>query len=445
MLLELVSAALFSALAVTGTAGAAPAWVRDDDPVVVAGARLEGLLGVPLEHITVLACRDGGLTPIPFQIDEKRSDGAYAFTHGRSAARDEDPALDANDELVFMAVDAGPACDFVAPANVVNVVAVEARDDHGATRWGYAVSTQGAAPRSSVDYVGARADDTSKTWRVEGKTYRIEQVQNAIYYDYLSVRRFDGSWTENLVDRLKVRVDASLFFGTLKKTVVAEELYRQRVEAWIDGPVRVLVLAKGYLAPRRFIDMPMRGHALIVHYPTFIIFPVTVNTPIGFGALLTDMKVRSLNEFRKEAFGLGLHYYDRHNPYRPDVLIDGRVSEAEKALNTANDSRWIALVGEHGASVNRLVLPKSWTFAKVRLSAVEDSARREPPEAEPGTFGLGYEIDGLVNIPRGSHTIEVQYYFPEHFAVGDEQRILDIVDRPLTVATAPILLSPAGP
>jgi hypothetical protein len=140
-----------------------------------------------------------------------------------------------------------------------------------------------------------------------------------------------------------------------------------------------------------------------------------------------------LNEFNKEALGQGLRFYDAHNRFDDAVVIDGKVSEAEKALRVDADSRWIALVGPRGASINRLVLPKSWTFATSRLAHAEDERLIEPPESEAGTIGVGYNIDGVINIPRGRHTIEVQFYFPAHFQVGDEQRILDIIDHPLTV------------
>jgi hypothetical protein len=124
---------------------------------------------------------------------------------------------------------------------------VEARDERGASRRAYVEVTATPAIRAPGDYITARADGEKKIWRVAGKTYRIEQMQDAIYYRHLSILGNDGVWTPNLVDRLKVRVDASFFFGAFRRTIAAEELYRQHVDAWIDGPVRVIAQARGIL------------------------------------------------------------------------------------------------------------------------------------------------------------------------------------------------------
>ena len=76
---------------------------RQDDPVVIVGSSLPDLTGEPLNEIFVYAYQ--GITPtqIPFQIDERDAGGMYVAA--------EDGQLDDNDELVFMAMDAGAWAD----------------------------------------------------------------------------------------------------------------------------------------------------------------------------------------------------------------------------------------------------------------------------------------------------------------------------------------------
>ena len=80
---------------------------RIDDPVVMECGEFSPLFGAEMERLGVMALQGDEWTPIPFQIDQKMPDGAYAFTHGPEAAPDPDPTLDANDELVFMVTDVG--------------------------------------------------------------------------------------------------------------------------------------------------------------------------------------------------------------------------------------------------------------------------------------------------------------------------------------------------
>src|SRR5690606_25276112 len=77
---------------------------RTTGAVIVPGERLEAALGAPIERLRLYALRGEELRPIPFQVDERTSQGGFAFDGGEERRSDTDDAhLDANDELVFMA------------------------------------------------------------------------------------------------------------------------------------------------------------------------------------------------------------------------------------------------------------------------------------------------------------------------------------------------------
>lgn len=169
-------------------AGAAGTLDRPLDPVVLTGSELPLLTG--LDPSSVVGFRfDGGWIQIPIQIDERNTvtyDQVYdstsygadipvlAYTdEGTYVGADTDPAFDADDELVFMAKDAGdvfPGGGWGPPAGVVAGSGVELRiDDSLDGGWGYVYlfeSDGGLTPDAGVDYVSY-----AFTLLPEGTTY----------------------------------------------------------------------------------------------------------------------------------------------------------------------------------------------------------------------------------------------------------------------------------
>ncbi len=80
---------------------------RIDDPIVMDSSKFCTLFGKPIDLIALMAWQNDTWKPVPFQIDQKKSDGSYAFANGLNADKDPDPTLDANDELAFMIKDTG--------------------------------------------------------------------------------------------------------------------------------------------------------------------------------------------------------------------------------------------------------------------------------------------------------------------------------------------------
>ena len=84
---------------------------RPEDPVIVPGAELSEFIGQPIDELVLYNFKADSWSSIPFQIDERTNDitGTYVIF--------EDGLLDANDELVFMAGDAGGSAGFDWPAD----------------------------------------------------------------------------------------------------------------------------------------------------------------------------------------------------------------------------------------------------------------------------------------------------------------------------------------
>ncbi|MCX5859729.1 MAG: hypothetical protein NT056_07515, partial [Proteobacteria bacterium] len=89
---------------------------RTEDFVVAYGKVLRKNLGEDIGQLGLFAFHEGKLVPIPFQIDEINQEGEWVLTQvpptlageGLKPEHDEDDGnLDENDELAFMARDAG--------------------------------------------------------------------------------------------------------------------------------------------------------------------------------------------------------------------------------------------------------------------------------------------------------------------------------------------------
>src|SRR5262245_3357810 len=97
-----IPALVFAGATAARGAGALPV-ERPHDPVVLSTGSLEGVGDRDPNHYRLYAVRDGGLIPVPFQVDARDGNGAYELgsTTGVGSRFDDD------DELVFMAKDLG--------------------------------------------------------------------------------------------------------------------------------------------------------------------------------------------------------------------------------------------------------------------------------------------------------------------------------------------------
>lgn len=405
---------------------------RTEDPVVVPGSGLSALAGAPLESLGLLRWEGQTFSPVPFQVDEKDEKGGFAFPLGELKTRDPDPRLDRNDELVFMAYDAGSqARPGSRPAQAVSGLELELTDPVTGNRgYVYLFKFNGTPPRSDKDYVKMKMDKQKDRARVEAGTYILESVQSAVYYNYLSLRKKDGSWTPDLIDRLKIRGEIHAFQGTLKVDFHFDELVKSKITSWIDGPVRVVRRGQGYLKVPG-IELQGSGFSLSYYYPSFFIYPMTLDIPLNLRTVLTDISLHGATDFTAAAGGW--HYYDAKNPLHPEVVFDGRMSEAEKKMNLAHDHDWLALVGPAGNHLHRLFFPKEWSFVKKEVYYRDDKTARDLPEDEPGLFSVGYEFKNFIALKKGHTTYYMHYYFPRDFKPGEEARILNVVDQPLQV------------
>ncbi len=405
--------------------------VRSADVVILAATDFGPLLGRPIANIGAYAVVQGRIAAIPFQIDERDAKGALVFGLGPRAGRDvDDGRLDANDELVFMAKDAGSKAENTTfPAGWKAALPIEIADPvSGGRSWIHLVAFDAPPARSPVDYV--RYDPATNTIYAANYTMAFD-AKAPIGIGKLAVNAQGGGDGRNTIDRLKIRFTATALAG-LMKIERNEEQFTCKVVAWIDGPVRVIrhtqnriVLLLNIPSPSAMLDN--------VYYANQFEFPTEVNVPFDPGTLISEPRFAVSSD---ALCGVsGMTYRNEKNPRA--LAIDGAMSHEESAMDRGA-YRWMVVTlppPGHGAWLNRLTYDKGLGVTP-NLFYVDRKDLADAPENDPGQCGnLGYTLDGMGNLKKGVLRLNsIMVNIPE-FSDDRLAEYLNILDRPL-VATA---------
>jgi len=428
------------------------------DPVVMTGKDLGPLIGQAPEQMALMALHAGAWEPVPFQIDQKKPDGTYAYTSGPKAGPDPDPTLDANDELVFMAKDAGDRIEKEAlPAGAKIAVELELSDPkNGKKGWAYLMSFSGPPPRSSKKYVKVELDKGAKRYRFTGAQFVVEIPQGFIVPDYLAGIKEDGSLGPNVLDRVKITLKIIVNMINYSFDLRGDHLIRADTQGWIDGPVRVIHFNEGYVQVAKWIKFRMGGAMKVTLYPYNMEFPMEMEAPevaTEEGKTVTDEDAKksptTVNEdvyldFNHNAYGA--KFFSPNHALNPDVVFDGKMSPAEEALDRKSITEWAGLVLPQGgglvARVNQDPYPKDKQFLP-RLYYLDDKTKEDKPENEVGTSGMGlslYHVEqATAQIPKGQRQIFTTIiYYRRDFTPDNAREFLDIQDNRLKVQTRPV-------
>lgn len=433
-----VLALVATAAAGTGTGRADPVLVgRTSDFIEIQGSELSSLGDPPIDRMELLAMNGGRLEPIPFQVDERVevSEGRreWALPEGpKGGTVRDDGRVDADDELVFMAIDLGPPAgrEILAglPSPAVRIRVTDPLD--GAEGVAY-LAVAGGTPRlSETDYVDyALPEDVVDTpvYTVRhSKVFPIAHNQNV-------VKRAAGGEGLDLIDIFKQRILIKAFFGTLKLERRANH-WTSDISAYKDGPVRVIRRNENHLFITKNIKSPTLYTQTFYLRDTFW-FPAEVNVPFRLSTLVTSLDIYGATEFCHNA--VGMEFFSNSEP--EGVLFDGITSPQEAAMDREVNQDWQLVRGTQGTWMNRIVMGPGLEQVHRWLYYTDDARTEDPPEEEPGMFGkVGLRMSGLEKLKGGRYTFRSYIHFPEHFRDGDERRILNLLDHPLGVRIEPV-------
>jgi hypothetical protein len=201
---------------------------RDLEPVIITGTAFSALAGFPIDELFIYTYQGGVWEQIPAQVDEVTATGAYTTT--------EDGLLDANDEIVFMAMDLGDqAVGMVPTANGQPIGAlwyeIEVTDPISPTRkgWAYLVHSNVLTPTFTADYVSFDPIQL----HINGINYHLGFAASRPWLEYLSF----GDSEIDILDRtpkLRLCLGEVCWFTEDNTPDVEDDVIR-------DGPVRAIL------------------------------------------------------------------------------------------------------------------------------------------------------------------------------------------------------------
>jgi hypothetical protein len=401
---------------------------RQQGAVVVTGERLTALLGLPIERLRLFAARGGALAPIAFQVDERTPEGGYAFDGGEERRSDSDEGhLDPNDELVFMARDAGarlPATSAALPGEGARVVLALSTPDRDQSGWVYLLSFQEAAPPLPArDLVSLTWDGPEVTGWAGERARVVCAPGGTSVLDWRELRfaRPGGGYGVDVIDRAKLSFKARYLFLDLARR---EDEVRAHFAGFIDGPVRVVarVTAETYLIWGHWVRTTPRSQLVI--YDDRLELDLEVRLPVALEPD-SNSELRVALDFSPEAGDLSLWTEQLRRPVRP-----GRVARG-KELPTGPPA-WICVSSPDGALLMRLDAGPNLSNAP-RTLHLEDGAVPDPPEDVPGSHlcaGYAFDLTGLV---PATYRARLTLQLGPSLQPGGEARLLAPDASPLRV------------
>lgn len=363
-----------------------------------------------LDQLVLLRAVNGVLEPVPLQLDERDDDGRLALPNGPAATHDETPnVLDDNDLLVFAARDLGDR------ARVDDAAEIEVTDPTtGATRWAY---LRYGSPAVAASHDDVRYDAEHDT--VYARRYMLGFGSHTP--TLFAFAGADGTPGRNLLDRVKARVTAEIFWGLFAFHRTEDDI-TSTVLAWKDGPIRVIRRAR--LSIRLGYGLP-EPTIIAEDFLTGDTFegPVIVRLPFNLRYVFGDLTVRIFLDF------------DR---------LDGRLFTAGQAPTLIGcreafghvdnvSADWFGMTGPEGTFIHALRVSPTMQGVQRHLYVVADP-EPDPPERAAGNCpGVGYTLTDWRTVGRGSHEMGMVIRAFDHFRPGDEQAFLATLDHPLAV------------
>lgn len=391
------------------------------DPVIVTGG-ICGLTGRPLCNYGLYASTDGHLRPIPFQIDEKNRHGDFVLTHGNHVFVDEDTAFDDNDELVFMAMDAGQKISGRAqlPVGISSCAELEITDPVTREKgWVYLVTGSRLSKNACLDYVAYDDDGPSFATRNYSGRYHEDHPVGACKYAFEN--GVDGNG-RNFIDRIKVRLEMGSMGIMLQRS---EADIKVKELGYIDGPVRVIVYSEN-LTPL-ILGIPASvTRQYTYYYDSYADFAFAASFPLK----PSRFRATIIDDFKDAR---GWVFYTADNP--GGHIIDGRMDGSDEALNRSPWT-WSALSNGQQCFWSVWTAPPGCPV-KAALYFKDDAAADDGIESEKGELpGIGFDFNtGWDRLETDRVEFRLIHFFTRGYRQGMEKDIRNVFDAPLQVTS----------
>jgi hypothetical protein len=402
---------------------------RTHDPVIVPGAALAALPIRDTAALDLHRFEAGRAVPIRFQIDQRDEEGEIVVDGPR------DFALDANDELVFMAKDAGDrTIADPCPAGCVGALEIEVDDPlTGESAWVY-LAAHRKPPSDAVlePYVTFDAD----LGEARSPYYRVDYARGRNYFTGVRVAETAGGKNVNLLRQSRMHGSPTFSLLVTDFTLdFTEQNSIVEVDGIRSGPVRAVRRARlsvdlGPLFP----ELPS-GTAYTYHYLTSYLTPTRVKFPWLMLKTLRAFRFENVLDFEPAA--MPMRYYDADNPQGVSL------TSTDAEIHATDDHEWWVHSGAAGTILHAFVIPEVWReWGVVRGTVVRpadgeddtDAADAEPdPSHTAAGRAAGYTLLNMTSLREAGSfdLLMASVVLPGPFRPGDESAPMAMVRAPL--------------
>jgi hypothetical protein len=405
---------------------------RTEDFVVLTGYDAKGLQGAEIADLHMYACRGQSCSPIPFQVDKVDISGRYVFPRDRYRDPDRDGTmLDANDEMCFMAEDAGDRMGISwAPEGAQKGLEIELRDPLDGTRaWVYLFARPGEDPPETRDYVDYRIEGDEII--ISSSRFTLGYQTGRVDYDLMQMQNASDTMGPDVLDRQRVGMMARLAKHNMRINV-PESIIKTVDVASIDGPVRVIIqqMIVIYLVDISFqygSEYFMRYYRCGQNNSVFFSFPS------GLNKLFNSLVFYWSLDFNPEI--IGARYVDPHHPNPLPIKKD-----IVKAVPNDKAHFWWGLYGKKGALLEALDLDDDMLpYFSCHGLWRQDPEAKDRKGDHPGRIELGLACREIGSLPEKRDFHWLNYIlFPAEHSLAGINAVRKIFEHPLQIETEEI-------
>lgn len=386
---------------------------RQYDPVIVAGEAFPEFNGVPVGELFLFAfdAATDQWQMISFQIDERDTSGSYFNP-------DEEPGLDANDEIAFMAKDAGDRAlsswidDASSQTYTRYEIAVRDTSSGEDTAWVYLYRSSTLTPANQTDYVQyiAGPADAAVADTVEGVTYKIGNSDKNGLPNFMAVTQAGGGTGIDILQKQSIQIDVSI--GITLPLDEENNFVGKDVQVK-DGNIRVvrelindIVVLPGQPPAFENLAFPVFYYAFT--YKISGDFDIPQNIDFN-GVPISIQRVQQSYNLNPDA--VGMKFFSKNNA---DVPVDGVPDTVnDDIVPYPQETTWVMITGVQGTFINLYTIPNLGDSQK--LFYEDDAGNQEYGNA-------GFVLRSSTHI-FGPAPLGLTGIFPSGVEAGQEQAL----------------------
>jgi len=394
--------------------------------VVISGEDASFLCGAQADELRLYSCLPGGCRAVPVQVDKVDTLGRYVFPQEVNRGRD-GTALDANDEISFMAGDAGdrrpPGWR---PGGAERGAEIGLRDPlDGGAAWLYLFEQPGSAAPGTGDYVSYSYDGLNTV--IRSPQFELNERDDLFGYDRMRMSAPGGGLGPDVLDRQRTGLEARIAGNASVSLSVPQSLVSGRDIAVIDGPVRVIrdQVVSVHLGELSF---DVGTEYFIRYYRCGQNNSVSYQFPVSLKDVVQSLSWYWSLDFTPQV--IGSSYIDPNQP-RPIMIQD----QAQK--ETPNDAPhfWWGIYGEQGAVLQALDLDDDL----LEFFTCDGRWRQKPGAVvrrgdAPGRLEIGFGCHEIGSMPEAKEFHWLNYIlFPADPSPEGIEAVRNIFLHPLEV------------